>query len=380
MSSDSILEKSNSDEGKNNNTIKPHETVTLEKDHVANRAFTSVKINSDSTQSDFLPFRNSPKLHHEIHSSIQDTEASVNSKISEDRDDTYPQESPLIFEDNKNNVTKSKKDTRSGIYGLHIFPAKLHAILANKEWKDIIRFSDDGMSWSVIDKIQMEKQVMPVYFRHSNYASFARNIVGWGFKRVRKATYFHKFFCRDAPRICQQMSRISTLKTSTSKNHESLSNVPSHAEPWYNDGRGSYNASSTAHGYYESSIPHAYYVPKSTSHRNTPCEIPQRNKNMVPPMNYRFSFNFGSQNKDSGGLKRIERNENQNLCQPDFRSGTHNHQQYHADMHSVTVEHPSVTTNHSYLPSNILHNNRNRLQQIQSHNEPVNHFWHHLPE
>jgi len=87
------------------------------------------------------------------------------------------------------------------------FPMKLHLILTSAKWKDIIKFEGDGDKWKVLDKKRMEKEVLPLIFRHNKYLSFSRSVIGWGFKRVGKATYYHKLFTRDDPNLCSGMRR-----------------------------------------------------------------------------------------------------------------------------------------------------------------------------
>jgi len=97
--------------------------------------------------------------------------------------------------------------TRAPVY--ESFPHKLYAILSSGTFKNIITFSDDGKSWKVINKKLLEKDVLPEYFRTGKYLSFTRNVLGWGFQRNGKATYYHKLFCRGQPEKLDSMLRIS---------------------------------------------------------------------------------------------------------------------------------------------------------------------------
>ena len=73
------------------------------------------------------------------------------------------------------------------------FPLKLHAILSDNGFEDIITWLPNGHSWRVLDRHIFEKQVIPLYFRHSNYSSFMRQLNGWGFRRVDCGdTYEHE--------------------------------------------------------------------------------------------------------------------------------------------------------------------------------------------
>jgi len=92
------------------------------------------------------------------------------------------------------------------------FPAKLYAILSNERFKNIITFSENGKSWKVIDKKLLETDVMPEYFKTHKYLSFTRNVLGWGFRRCGKATYYHELFCQGQPDKISQMLRIAASK------------------------------------------------------------------------------------------------------------------------------------------------------------------------
>lgn len=89
------------------------------------------------------------------------------------------------------------------------FPLKLHAILSDNGFEDIITWLPSGHSWRVLDRHIFEKQVIPLYFRHSNYSSFMRQLNGWGFRRVDCGdTYEHELFQKKSLSLCMKMKRI----------------------------------------------------------------------------------------------------------------------------------------------------------------------------
>lgn len=92
------------------------------------------------------------------------------------------------------------------------FPAKLHHILSQPGLAHIITWLPHGRSWRLVDRQAFLSQIMPNYFSHSNYASFARQVNGWGFKRLsRKGTdygsYYHELFLRGMPHVAKRMRR-----------------------------------------------------------------------------------------------------------------------------------------------------------------------------
>lgn len=54
------------------------------------------------------------------------------------------------------------------------FPLKLHAILCNPAYFDIISWLPDGKSWKIFRVKLLEEVVLPRHFRHAQYASFMR--------------------------------------------------------------------------------------------------------------------------------------------------------------------------------------------------------------
>ena len=53
---------------------------------------------------------------------------------------------------------------------------------------------------------------MPQFFQQTKFASFARQVTGWGFKRITangpdRNSYFHELFLRDNPGLLLKMKR-----------------------------------------------------------------------------------------------------------------------------------------------------------------------------
>ena len=92
------------------------------------------------------------------------------------------------------------------------FPAKLHHILSQPDLAHIVTWLPHGRSWRLVDRQAFLTQVMPNYFSHSNYASFARQVNGWGFKRMSRkgmdyGSYYHELFLRGMPHVAKRMRR-----------------------------------------------------------------------------------------------------------------------------------------------------------------------------
>lgn len=76
------------------------------------------------------------------------------------------------------------------------FVAKLHSILSNSAFDDIVSWLPHGRAWRVHQRRAFEEQVIPLYFRHGKYSSFMRQVNGWGFQRINQGPdyggYYHE--------------------------------------------------------------------------------------------------------------------------------------------------------------------------------------------
>eukprot|EP00804_Cyclotella_cryptica_P018348 CCRYP_015484-RB/>CCRYP_015484-RB protein AED:0.23 eAED:0.23 QI:238/0.66/1/1/0.33/0.5/4/1057/221 len=54
------------------------------------------------------------------------------------------------------------------------FPAKMHAILSNKELSDVIEWLPHGRAWRILKPRTFEIHVLPRYFHHNKLSSFVR--------------------------------------------------------------------------------------------------------------------------------------------------------------------------------------------------------------
>ena len=70
--------------------------------------------------------------------------------------------------------------------GRIIFPVKLHEILSDHTTADIISWQPHGRSWRVHKPLDFEKHVIHRFFKQTKFASFTRQVNGWGFKKVMK--------------------------------------------------------------------------------------------------------------------------------------------------------------------------------------------------
>lgn len=81
------------------------------------------------------------------------------------------------------------------------FLLHLHQMLRRENPK-ILRWTDDGLAFQILDKEAMTKDVLPRYFKNKNFASFQRQLNYFGFRKWSKArarfpTYSRQHFTRD---------------------------------------------------------------------------------------------------------------------------------------------------------------------------------------
>jgi hypothetical protein len=76
------------------------------------------------------------------------------------------------------------------------FPVKLHQMLSEEENAEYICWLPHGRSWRIVKPKAFEARVVPQYFKHAKYASFMRQVNGWGFKRITEGpdhnSYYHE--------------------------------------------------------------------------------------------------------------------------------------------------------------------------------------------
>ena len=84
------------------------------------------------------------------------------------------------------------------------FPLELLEILNSNDHADILRWIPNGKAFIILDKKRLTTEILPLYFKKTQFASFARKLTWWDFKRISKGpyagAYYHKSFRRDIDR------------------------------------------------------------------------------------------------------------------------------------------------------------------------------------
>lgn len=69
--------------------------------------------------------------------------------------------------------------------GTNDFASKLLYMLEDPESRNVVRWSDSGDSFVVLDPAEFTKSVLPRHFKHSNFASFVRQLNKYDFHKIR---------------------------------------------------------------------------------------------------------------------------------------------------------------------------------------------------
>ena len=73
------------------------------------------------------------------------------------------------------------------------FLLKLYQILENEEYKNIIRWGEDGKSFVVVNTHDFSEKILPIFFKHNNYSSFIRQLNIYDFHKKKSAKNEHIF-------------------------------------------------------------------------------------------------------------------------------------------------------------------------------------------
>lgn len=78
----------------------------------------------------------------------------------------------------------SKQDRTTGS-GPNDFVRKLFSMLEEPEYRNIVRWTENGDSFVVIDTNEFTRTILPRHFKHSNFASFVRQLNKYDFHKIR---------------------------------------------------------------------------------------------------------------------------------------------------------------------------------------------------
>jgi len=106
------------------------------------------------------------------------------------------------------------------------FAQKLFDVISDDSNSDIIRWLPCGTAFLIVDKKRFAEEILPVYFKQSQFTSFTRKLTRWNFVRVPRGTmmgtYHHKFFKRSNPSLCAKMSCRPVVASCGAKKNSNL--------------------------------------------------------------------------------------------------------------------------------------------------------------
>jgi len=98
------------------------------------------------------------------------------------------------------------------------FPAQLFKMLSSAQtegFSEICVWQPHGRAFKIFDRDAFVKDVMPRYFKQSQFGSFQRQLNMYGFIRMAKRgddyrAYYHELFLRGRPDLCSRITRVKS--------------------------------------------------------------------------------------------------------------------------------------------------------------------------
>ncbi|CEI90423.1 hypothetical protein RMCBS344292_04748 [Rhizopus microsporus] len=117
------------------------------------------------------------------------------------------------WEDDESTKRSSKK-------GVSTFISKLFSIVNDAHNQHLIAWNNSGTSFFIYNATRFSQDILPIYFKHSNYSSFVRQLNMYGFHKINKSPrgqrgsneyevweFSHKNFQRDNPTLLEDIKR-----------------------------------------------------------------------------------------------------------------------------------------------------------------------------
>ncbi|GMM37834.1 kinase-regulated stress-responsive transcription factor [Saccharomycopsis crataegensis] len=82
-------------------------------------------------------------------------------------------------------VVRASNVSSSSSHGSTDFVKKLYQMLEQDLYKDVVRWTRNGDSFVVLDTSEFTREILPKHFKHSNFASFVRQLNKYDFHKVK---------------------------------------------------------------------------------------------------------------------------------------------------------------------------------------------------
>lgn len=116
--------------------------------------------------------------------------------------------------------TGKKKGPRGGV--VTPFTVRLHRLLENEEYEQVISWHPHGRSFILRDPEVFANDVMQKHFNQTKLTSFKRQLNLYGFTRISsgpdKGGYYHELCLRGKPHLCTRIIR-TRVKGARTKSH-----------------------------------------------------------------------------------------------------------------------------------------------------------------
>jgi hypothetical protein len=105
------------------------------------------------------------------------------------------------------------------------FLRKTFSLLSNPSLLTIVRWSEDGTSFSIINSADFCEAVLPLYFKHNNLASFIRQLNMYDFRKIKAVgaehAFQHPLFVKAMPELLINIKRKACI-SGNSEGHDSV--------------------------------------------------------------------------------------------------------------------------------------------------------------
>ncbi|XP_029635550.1 heat shock factor protein isoform X2 [Octopus sinensis] len=128
------------------------------------------------------------------------------------------------------------------------FLSKLWTLVEDRAYDDLISWGMNGKSFHVHDQVRFAKEILPLYFKHNNIASFIRQLNMYGFRKVinleqgslktekDNLQFQHNYFVKGKENLLELIKRkVPNVKIDATKlNPEELGKLYTDVKMWKN--------------------------------------------------------------------------------------------------------------------------------------------------
>lgn len=120
---------------------------------------------------------------------------------------------PQLREDKS--ISASSRHSLKPPSNISAFLSKLWRMVNDTEVDDLIGWNDSGTCFVIQNQYEFWANLLPLYYKHNNMASFVRQLNMYGFHKVtsdaslpdNELQFYHEFFQRDSPELLEKIKR-----------------------------------------------------------------------------------------------------------------------------------------------------------------------------